>query len=127
MIVICHQWFTRWGDKCAIYRPRRHENRKKMEKHFSQRKEVKGKWDENHRKCDNKTEIYELRLVIYLCANLLLQKAEGGERRVRLYYVTWKAKKFENLFPVCKCEWQTIGRTMAEKWKWWCVGWYKST
>lgn len=28
---------------------------------------------ENHRKCDNKNEIYDLRLVIYLCANLLLQ------------------------------------------------------
>jgi hypothetical protein len=24
-------------------------------------------------KCDNKNEIYDLRLVIYLCANLLLQ------------------------------------------------------
>lgn len=36
--------------------------------------------DENHRESDNKNEIYELRLVIYLCANLLLQK-KG--RRVR--------------------------------------------
>lgn len=35
------------------------------------------KRDENHRKCDNKNEIYELRLVIYLCANLLLQ-TKGG-------------------------------------------------
>lgn len=32
----------------------------------------------NHRKCDNKNEIYELRLVIYLCANSLLQKNKRG-------------------------------------------------
>lgn len=38
-------------------------------------------------KCDNKNEIYELRLVIYLCANLLLHKKLKGRTRVRLYCV----------------------------------------
>lgn len=35
----------------------------------------------NHRKCDNKNQIYELRLVIYLCANLLLQRNKKGRIR----------------------------------------------
>lgn len=48
-----------------------------MEKHFSRTRRAR-KWDENHRKCDNKNEIYELRLVIYLCANLLLQSDGRG-------------------------------------------------
>lgn len=47
-------------------------------------KERSETFHENHRKCDNKNKIYEPRLVIYLCANLLLQ----SEGRMRHYYVT---------------------------------------
>lgn len=106
-IVICHQWFRRWWDKCAIYRPR--TRRREMEKHFRQQIEKDEK--ENHRKCDNKNEIYELRLVIYLCANLLLQKEKAMKTkrgRVRHYYVTSEKKKVfkKNLFHAAK--WQTI-------------------
>lgn len=38
---------------------------------------------ENHGECDNKNEIYDLRLVIYLCANLLLQMVHVSTKHPR--------------------------------------------
>lgn len=77
-----------------------------MGKHF--RATAKTRRDENHRKCDNKNEIYELRLVIYLCANLLLQKERG---MVRHYYVNSRMEKlFSKIFSMFRDDKLSNGR-----------------
>lgn len=97
MTVICHSpWanqalreerIMRCWDKCAIYRPLVEEvtnlfchvslhtayasyNKPTNTTNLEARRKRIARITE---KCDNKNEIYDLRLVIYLCANLLLQ------------------------------------------------------
>lgn len=100
------------------------KNKKKMEKHFSRtilgdggKKRRKNKWDENHRKCDNKNEIYDFRLVIYLCmCKFIITKwRDGLEGASLLCHEKTEARMFS---------WQTIGwRTIGEKWKFGVGAW----
>lgn len=89
-------------------RMRRKNKRNGKNNIFVDRGKQEEKRKKNHRKCDNKNEIYELRLVIYLCANLLLpkEKAMKTKRGVqRHYYVTSEKEKMgfkKNLFHASK-------------------------